>query len=514
MERVAGRESELATLHGELALAAAGEPRLVVMEGSAGIGKTQLIGAFLAQAGVLVRHALSDEVESTMLYGVLDQLFGEDVATLRLTPRADPVAAGALVLAVLGRLQQRHGCVVVVVDDAHWADLPSLQAMLFSFRRLQRDQVLVLLAVREEESDRIPAGVHRVLAAGRGRRIRLDGLDADAIGQIAAAVGVPGLSKPQLRRLTEHTGGNPLYARALLQEMPPEELRAVDLPLPAPRMFARATSARLARTSEPSRRLVTAVAVAGGAVPLRLAAAIGDVGDAAAALDEAVETGLLARSGPRPGTTVRPAHPLIGAAVYQDLPEAERVRLHRAAADALSADRGAWFRHRLAAATGADEGLAAEIADYAHGEADRGAVAAAATALVGAARVAERAATRERLLLEAIELSLDAADVPTATELAARIEEFAPTARRDWVRGWMAMLRGAFAEAEDRLVVAWNRTTEADDKLRSRIALKLMYLHLNRGRGDRFVEWSRRALAQGGVPDPTGISTAVAAVGL
>jgi len=81
MDPFVGRADELICLRAELVEAGAGRPRLVVVEGPAGIGKTRLIEVFLAgQDGIVLRRALPDEAESQVPYGVAEQLLSTDRA--------------------------------------------------------------------------------------------------------------------------------------------------------------------------------------------------------------------------------------------------------------------------------------------------------------------------------------------------------------------------------------------------------------------------------------------------
>ncbi len=64
-------------------------------------------------------------------------------------PSSDPLTVGAGLVELLGVLQDK-GPVVVVIDDAHWADMPSLHAVAFALRRLRVDRVLGLISARDE----------------------------------------------------------------------------------------------------------------------------------------------------------------------------------------------------------------------------------------------------------------------------------------------------------------------------------------------------------------------------
>lgn len=151
-----GREAELAALAGDLARAVGGQPRLVLIEGPAGMGKTALVQRFLAEVGhARIMSASGDEGETNLPYGVVEQLVqgtpaGADLLAKLGAHRADDaLAVGAQLLAVLGEAQD-EGPVVAVVDDVHWVDAPSARALAFAFRRLQADRVLAVLTTRPE----------------------------------------------------------------------------------------------------------------------------------------------------------------------------------------------------------------------------------------------------------------------------------------------------------------------------------------------------------------------------
>ena len=110
--------------------------------------------------------------------------------------------------------------VVLVIDDAHWADLDSLRAMLFVVRRLVGIRVMTLFAQRSEDAHRLPEGLRRQGTGRTGRTITLKPLPAAEIAQLAAALGVPQLSGRAAARLQAHTDGNPLYITTLLAEFP------------------------------------------------------------------------------------------------------------------------------------------------------------------------------------------------------------------------------------------------------------------------------------------------------
>jgi len=238
-----GRQAEFTLLRAKLDEARSGHPGIVLIEGAPGIGKTALVDRFVRESvGVCALRASGEESESLLTYGVVDQLLrpaGPDQSTasaaqrLPATVAEDHITTGARLLDLLGDLQEQAP-VVMVVDDVHWADLPSLRALLFSLRRLMADRVLALIVVRDELEPALPEGLRR-LVRDHGATLRLAGLEAEDLRELAADMGIETVSSRAAQRLYDHTQGNPLHARALLEELPTDTWRSDELPLPSPR---------------------------------------------------------------------------------------------------------------------------------------------------------------------------------------------------------------------------------------------------------------------------------------
>src|SRR6266545_1912681 len=350
-----GRQPTLASLHRMLNQARAGEPRLVLIEGPAGIGKTTLVRRFLDEAGERrVLRASGEEAEAGLAFGVLTQLLAH-VPTTPPGPAAgvvagerpvDPLAAGAVLLDQLGELQ-RTDPVLLVVDDLHWADRPSLRALTFALRRLRVDRVLTLLLAREVAEAPLPDGLRRLLADDDTLQLRLGGLEVE-----------------ELRALSGRLGHGPLSA---------------------PRSFALLVLARLAACAPDVQELVAAASVLGARCPLHQAAALARLDVPLPALEQAVAAGLLVE---QPATlTVGFPHPLVHAAIYQQLGPARRARLHTQAAGLVD-DEAARLRHRVRAASGPDPALAADLARAGRRHTTVGTWASAAEQLATAARLA------------------------------------------------------------------------------------------------------------------------------
>ena len=85
----------------------------------------------------------------------------------------------------------------MLIDDAHWLDASSAQALLFAFRRLVADPIAVLISVREGEPSLLEGADLPVL--------RLHGLSRDESAQL-----LPGVPAETAQRLHDATAGNPL----------------------------------------------------------------------------------------------------------------------------------------------------------------------------------------------------------------------------------------------------------------------------------------------------------------
>ncbi|SNQ47637.1 Transcriptional regulator, LuxR family [Frankia canadensis] len=511
-----GRPEALRQLRRAVADVHGGRPRVALLEGPAGIGKTALVRHLLGEADAgAVLWASGEEEETGLSFGVLDQLTAEAARVLRadqpspsgpgeLTgpagsirgPSPDPLVAGAALVELLGELQ-RSGPVVLVVDDAHWADRPSLQALTFALRRLRADRVLALMMVRDLVDARLPDGLRRLLMDERTVRLLLEGLDDTELRALSSAHVTGPLSWRACARLRAHTGGNPLHARALLEEVPAEAFDNLDVPLPVPRSFAMLVVARLAAAPAGGRELATAASVLGAHPTLAQAAAVGGVDEPLPALEQAIAAGLLME---RPvAWGLRFPHPLVHAAIYEQAGPARRAELHIRAA-ALAEEVALRLHHLARAATGPDGGLALELARLGREQATAGAWAAAANQLSAAARLAPSRTDYEQLTLEAADCQLLAGDVPDPLGKVGEVRGFRPTAWRDYLLGRFAFQRGDADEAETRLRSAWKRCdpdggADADPLLAARVAGWLAALCQTKLLGAESAEWAGRALA-------------------
>ena len=172
------RRADLAALSALLDAAREGNGRLAVIEGSAGIGKTRLLGEIRAKAeklGMRVLSARGGELEREFAFGMVRQLFEPLLATASVDERADLLAGAASLAAPLFGQSALDGTVgdvsfavlhglywvaanaalsqptALLVDDLHWSDAPSLRWLAYAARRLDGLPLMLVLGTRPPE---------------------------------------------------------------------------------------------------------------------------------------------------------------------------------------------------------------------------------------------------------------------------------------------------------------------------------------------------------------------------
>ena len=454
-----GRATEVATLRAELAAARAGTPRVLVVQGDAGIGKTVLLEQFLTdEADLTVLRATGEQWEAYVAYGVIDQIMRvAGVSTTRLLvsrdrsfPPEEPVGVGAWILDVIKDLAQ-ESTVVVIVDDAHWADMDSLRALLFAARRLVDERVLLVLGQRAEDEQRLPEGLRRLaggrtgltlaLAAAAAVRRARAGLGAGRAGLLHAGGRSGCTPTPAATRCTSRpcSASCPRSGGARGTRRCPRRARSPRRCCGGWRRAARRRGAswRPSRCSAPPRR---------SARPPRWPGCP----TSSPRSTRRPSAGLLQVREDFGIREVGFPHPLVQAAVYEQLGPLRRMQLHSAAAEFVE-DEGALLRHRVLAATPPNTELAAELEAFARREAAVGAWASAAWALVEGSNLSPNREAREQRLLLAVDATVGAGDLHQAEIFARDVASFSRGAWRDAALGYLAILRGRRDEAEELL---------------------------------------------------------------
>jgi DNA-binding NarL/FixJ family response regulator len=359
------RDVELAALDRQLAAVRAGSGRVVVVEGPAGIGKSSLLAAVARAAearDVVVLRARGGPLEHDAAWGVARQLFAPlwagatwrelAVGAAALAERAldpdasEPASAGEAMHAaargltwLASNLAERAPA-LLVVDDVHWADAPSLRWLAQVSRRLDELALGVLCAVRTGE----PAGevdlLAELLAAAPEPPVRPRAL-GPAAAEALVRERLPGADATFAHACHAVTGGNPFLLGALLTHLategvvPSDEI-AAGLSAFGPEQVARSVDRQLARLPDGAAALARAFAVLGRGAPLRRAAQLAGLPPVAAArrADALHAAGLLAGV----NSTLALAHPLVAGALYSSLPPGERTLWHARAARLLEAE--------------------------------------------------------------------------------------------------------------------------------------------------------------------------------
>ena len=507
-----GRVGELAVLEEAAAGARRGQPQVVLVEGEAGVGKSSLLARSAAVlAGATVLRASGDEGDEEELllpYGVVGQLVASacgaggrpGLLSAELSDGVDSLAVGADLVVWLGQCCRGRQMALAVIDDLHWADGPSARALLFAVRRLQADRVLVVVSARPGELSRLGEGWLRFLAGDyRAGRVRLGGLGPEDVVALARALEMYDLPRRAVSRLLEETGGNPLYCRAVLEEAVAGGIDLSGGEFQVPRSLTGVVLSRVAALSRAAQELVAAAAVLGHRCELAAAAALADLDDPLLALGEALTAGILAEQPGGAAAGIGFTHLLVQRAVYGSLSPARRRRLHQRAVGLV--DRNRALGHRVAAATGPDDGLAVELEAAARESRRHDRTAQAAAWLAQAAGLSGEPEAADRRLLDALEILVTHGEVAQAEILAARAAAAGPGARRSWLLGTLDFLAGRIAAAEARLLEAWQAHDPAGEAAEGAgAAFYLTVLCLFADRLSEAIEWGERAAAAGAAP--------------
>ena len=467
-----GRTRELAWIGERIAGLHEGAACAVLVRGEAGVGKSALIDAAVAAAGgVRVLRARGYESDTEIPYAGLLELVTPLLPLRELLPAAqrdalasafalepptphDRLAVPAGLLGLLARAAERRP-LLAVVDDVHWLDDASRDAIMFAARRLVAGGAGMLLAVREgAEGDADLSGVEQ---------LRLEGLERPAALALLRRA-APRLPAGTAEALVSATAGNPLALLELPEALTPAQLSGeapLADPLPASATIERAYARQVAALPPQTRRaLLVAATLHRGQLDL-LTAALRRLG----LPDDVLAPAEQARIVTERAGELAFRHPLLRAAVYQSAASSERRAAH-AALGAVANDPRVRAWHLAHAAAGADETVAAALEEAARDARARSGHAEAARAFARAAELSTDRAAQGRRALDAAQEHAVAGHVATALalldEAEPRIEPaLAPALAR--LRGNLAMRRGEPHAAQRILEGAAERALAAGD---------------------------------------------------
>jgi DNA-binding CsgD family transcriptional regulator len=386
------REDELAALDLLLDDLSVGNGGLLVIEGPAGVGKSQLLRAVrrsAAERRLTTLTARAMELARGVPFGLARQLFVPPLIAVEPLERARLLSGPASLAAPLlaepttaeepaGFGEGQAGAIVeglywlavnlaraasaddggrgqpgllIIVDDAQWADRSSLRFLVQAVGQLAEVALGVLVAVRTGEPDTPADLIGRLRSHPGAVRLRPAALSEQAVAEVVRSQGFPAAEAAFCRACARVTGGNPFLLQELLTVLQSDGIAATAeaahrVSELVPDSVLDAVVISLGRLPEAAARLASAVAILDEA-PLALAARLAelDVREAEDAADALTAAHLLS-----PGEPLTLVHPLISAAVLADLPDRARAREHRKAAellDAAGADVGRVAVHLL-----------------------------------------------------------------------------------------------------------------------------------------------------------------------
>jgi tetratricopeptide (TPR) repeat protein len=352
-----GRDSEMAVLTGLIREVARGRGDSVLIEGEPGIGKSALVRTAVAaapDAGCQVFWGAGDELGQAL--PLLPFLDGLQVRQPSANPRRNtivqllrgevPADRGADVTAVLAEqllalVAEQYAVrpTILVVDDLQWADQASI-TLWGRLARSARQVPLLLVGMMRPVPQRDDLlALRRVV--GDAARLQLTGITGTAVADLVADL-AGGRPDDDLLRLADGAAGNPLYLTELIaalargSSLTITEAGTVELASDsAPDSLSAAIADRLDFVPGPVREVLRAAALLGTDFAVPDLAIVLDRGlaDLIPALDEARAAGVLAESGNALGFR----HPLIRAALYDEMPAPVRAAWHRDAGRVLAA---------------------------------------------------------------------------------------------------------------------------------------------------------------------------------
>ena len=382
-----GRGAELRTVLGALADAREGRGGVLLLAGEPGIGKTRLADEVAAHARDQGIHTPADGAGRTAgllptgrgcswsvracgastrpssigvwalaplswaeLLPELRELLGGIPRSVIRDPEALRFRLFEAVVSFLGEIAATDRPLLVVIDDLHAADEPSLLLLRYLAGAIGDSRILVLGAYRDTEpgpDDPLERVLGDLLRERRVTRIPLGGLKPDDV-EAYVRLSTDGEASPQVvLALHSHTSGNPLYIVETVRLLAAEnQLESTDIGAVVPAGVRDAVQRRLAPLPEPARRALTVASVLGRQFdPEILERLAGET--AVEGVDIAIAARLVTAAPGAPGVLVF-SHALVRDAIYEAIPSRRRRDLHRQAGEALERRHAADLARHLA----------------------------------------------------------------------------------------------------------------------------------------------------------------------
>lgn len=476
------QQLSLALLARLLQAAEGGVAQLVVVRGPAGCGKTTMVRRFMENNKHLSSWTSAGaRWEKDLPGSALQEMFDTSSSAT-----ADPLPERLLTF--LKAAGKRTG--IILVENLQWADDASLAALLFAWRRLRHERVLVILTLRQEDAAFLPSGTGELIEAPGSTTIELDPPTAACLKEISVArLGVE-LSAAAADQLATYTAGNIHTALDLIRENPDKSWNHLSQRFPAPRAMSADIATRLGGLSIQARSLIEATSILDPGARLDAVVDLAGTDDPLPLVEECIASGLVRVAGNGGNLTLLFCGPIEQMAVYHLLPLSRRLVLHADAAD-LSDCEGDALAHRADATLLSDPALSHLLESYASKQAEKSAWASAAIALHRAANLATDAAQREPLLLRAVDATVAAGELPSALASSNELASLPASPARDILSGYIAILQGLANTADRWLSSAWNGAEHPrQPELMATVSQRRVLDSLCKLDGFRLVRWA------------------------
>lgn len=510
--RLLERESELALLEGVVRTARAGTGQMVMITGAAGIGKSRLLEqahVMAGEQGLRVVRGRGAELEREFAFGVVRQLFERLLTRASAQERqawlsgaanaTGPLWGSVVGGAMPGEFALLHGLywlmlnvcqdsgAMLIVDDLHWADEPSLRFLAYLLPRLEGVPLVVVTAARPQESGTARYLLDLFAADSACSPVPVSPLSVRASTLLVEQSSGRGAEPEFVRACHQATGGNPLLLTELMRALQvagvePAARNVAEVERLGPQAISRRVAVELHRLSTRGQRMAEALAVmAPHAATDRVAQLVGvDPAEAAPLVDELLATQLIEPTSAEHGGWHEFVHPLVRAAVYDQIGR-ERLTGYHARAAQLLIETGARTEeiaaHLLRLSPAADPARVAVLREAARDAGARGSPGVAFTYLRRALAEPPTDDLRAALLTEA---GLAARNVHTESgaEYLAQALTLIPEPR---LAGRLATWLGTallHAGNPDQAVKVWTRAIDdlppADDDLRRELQAHLI----------------------------------------